>query len=266
MGAGLLAYDLIFSSLAAVLYGLAALAFDRTYGVLAAHIPWCLAIFPALLSAILTLIAEVSILSALCPRLKPGRYALMKGVVFYAWVVRSMLRRILFFPGIRFLLLSSNVLRFLALRGMGARVAFASNMSNDVDLLDPSLLVVGPGATIGARSIVSCHYVDGGKLVLGEVRVGAGSLLALEVAVAPGTTIGDGAILNTRVSLSVGVTIGAGARIGGAAVIDTRATIGAHARVATRAYVPPRTVVPDHGRFPAATSSASIDTSAAPAV
>jgi carbonic anhydrase/acetyltransferase-like protein (isoleucine patch superfamily) len=233
---------------------------------LSAHVPWWLALAPALVAAVITLIAQVSILTALCPRLKPGRYPLMRGATFYAWLVRSMLRRALMAPGLRFVILSSNVLRFLALRGLGARVAFASNMSNDVDVLDPSLLEVGAGATIGARCIVSGHYVEGGRLILGAVRVGERALLALDVAVGPGTTIGAGAFLHAKVSLSVGVTVGAGARIGGGVGIDTKSTIGAHARVAARSYLPPRTVVPDHGSFPAPARPASIDTSAAPAV
>jgi carbonic anhydrase/acetyltransferase-like protein (isoleucine patch superfamily) len=266
MGAGLLAYDLIFLSLATVLYGVAALAFARVLEALSAHVPWWLALVPALVVAVVALIAQVSILTALCPRLEPGRYPLMKGPVFYAWLVRSMLRRTLMVPGLRFVILSSNVLRFLALRGLGARVAFASNMSNDVDVLDPSLLEVGAGATIGARCIVSGHYVKEGKLVLGTIRVGDRALLALDVAVGPGTTIGEDAVLHAKVSLSVGVTIGAGARIGGGAVIDTKSTVGAHARVATRSYLPPRTVVPDHGSFPAPASAGSTDSSAAPAV
>jgi acetyltransferase-like isoleucine patch superfamily enzyme len=245
---------------------LAALVFARVQEALSAHLPWWLVLVPALVSAVVTLIAQVSILTALCPRLEPGRYPLMKGAVFYAWLVRSMLRRTLMAPGLRFVILSSNVLRFLALRGLGARVAFASNMSNDVDVLDPSLLEVGVGATIGARCIVSGHYVEGGKLILGAVRVGERALLALDVAVGPGTTIGEGAILHAKVSLSVGVTVGAGARIGGGVGIDTKSTIGAHARIAARSYLPPRTVVPDHGSFPASTSPESIDSSAAPAV
>jgi UDP-3-O-[3-hydroxymyristoyl] glucosamine N-acyltransferase len=229
-------------------------------------LPWWLALFPALFAAIVTLIAEVSLGCTLCPRLKPGRYKMMRGPVFFGWIFRSMFRRILFLPGIRWIVMSFNTLRWLALRGMGANVAFASNMSADADLLDPSLVTIERGATLGARCVVSCHYVEHGKLVLGKVKIGRDALLGLDVVVAPQVTIGAKAFVSARVSISVGATIGERARIGGAAVIDTGAQIGARARIGTNAYVAPRTVIPDHGRVEAAASASSTTTSADPEV
>jgi UDP-3-O-[3-hydroxymyristoyl] glucosamine N-acyltransferase len=191
---------------------------------------------------------------------------MMRGRVFFGWILRSMFRRILFVPGIRWIVMSFNTLRWLAFRGMGANIAFASNMSADADLLDPSLVTIERGATIGARCVVSCHYVENGKLVLGEVKIGAGALLALDVVVAPQVTIGANAFLGARVSVSVGATIGERARIGGAAVIDTAARVGARARIGTNAYVAPRTEIPDYGRVDAASSASSTTRSAAPDV
>jgi UDP-3-O-[3-hydroxymyristoyl] glucosamine N-acyltransferase len=155
-----------------------------------------------------------------------------------------MLRRILFVPGVRWFIFSSNMLRFLALRGLGARVAFTTNMSVDADILDPALFVAGPGATIGARCLVSGHYIEDGKLVLGEVRVGRGSLLAAEVGCAPEVTIGDKVLVKARAALSLGVKVGDRAVLGGASVIDAFAVIGEGAEIGNTVYVKPRTEVP----------------------
>ena len=266
MAAGLLLYDVLYFNLAAFLYGGAAYATALAYFRLTAWIPWYLALVPSLVVGLLVLVAEVSALSAICPRLRPGRYRMMKGAVFYGWIFRSMLRRILLLPGLRWIIFSSNVLRWLALRGMGARVAFNSNASVDAEFFDPSLLVIGPGATIGARSFLSGHYVENGKLVLGEVRVGRGSLLAAEVAVGPMTTIGERVMIMGRVSISVGVTIGDDARIGAEVLVDSFATIGKGARLGSRVHVGRRASVPDHAVLEAAASASSTTKSAAPDV
>jgi carbonic anhydrase/acetyltransferase-like protein (isoleucine patch superfamily) len=241
---GLLVYDVLFVALATILYGGAAGAGYRAFVVFSGVVPWPVALFPAFLIGILALIVEVSVLTFLCPRLKPGRYEMMKGAVFFGWIGRSILRRILFVPGLRWFIFSSNVLRFLAFRGLGARVAFTTNMSVDADILDPSLFVAGPGAVIGARCFISGHYVEDGKLVLGEVRVGKDSLLAAEVGCAPEVTIGDRVLVKARASISLGARVGDRAVLGGESCIDAYAVIGERATIANRVYVRPRVEVP----------------------
>src|SRR2546429_162120 len=107
-----------------------------------------------------------------------GVYPWLRGRVFWGWLLRPMPRRVLLLPGLKWVLFNSNVLRFCALRAMGARVAFTASISSDVDLLDPSLVEIGPGAVIGSRCLLTAHYVQEGLLVLDEIRVGAGALLA----------------------------------------------------------------------------------------
>lgn len=266
MGPGLLAYDCLYWTLATLLYGAAAAAAVQFGGILAPMVGWPLALFPAALFGVVALIALVGFVSLACPRPRPGKYPLMRGAVFWGWLFRSLLRRILFLPGVRWLLFTSNVLRYCALTALGAKVAFSSNMSADVDLLDPWLLTVEPGATLGARCIVSGHYIDGGRLVLGEVRIGARALLAAEVLVGPGTTVGEDASVKARAALAPHVQVGERANIGGDAVIDAGARVGNDASVGTRAYVGQRAVVPDGAKVEPGTSfsaGAAASTSAA---
>lgn len=244
----LVLYDALYLSLAAALYGAAGFA-----GYLCARsLPlWAGGPLGAL-AGLLSLIALVGALSALCPRLVPGRYRLIQGRVAVSWVLRSMLRRILFLPSLKAVLFSSNLLRFLSLRALGAEIAFTSNISSDVDILDPQLLVLGPGATLGARCFISGHFISGGVLHLRPVQIGAGALLSLQVTVAPGCSIGKDAVLKPGASLSVGARVGEGAEIGISALVDTLARIGDGAVVGTLAHVPPRARVQAGARFESA--------------
>src|SRR5262249_17606286 len=126
MAIGLVAYDVIFLVVGAAVYGGAAIAALYAYGALSRWLPGFLSLVPAGYAGLLVLIAEVAILTAMCPRLRPGRYPLMKGPVFYGWLFRSLLRRLLFVPSLRWFIFSSNVLRYLSFRAMGAKIAFST--------------------------------------------------------------------------------------------------------------------------------------------
>lgn len=259
---GILLYDLIYLILATALYGSSALAAFRC----ARGLPWFFGGPVFAVVFLLALIAEVGVLTHLLPPLSAGRYLLLKDRIYYSWLFRSLLRRILFVPGLKWLIFTSGVLRFLALRALGAKVAFASFLSVDVDLLDPSLTTIEAEATLGARVMVSCHYVSGGKLLLREVRIGRRAMLAAESMVAPGATVGPKAVLGARASLGVQATVEEGAEIGGCAVIDSFARIGAGAQIGSYAYVPAMAEVPPGERWVAATSASPAVKSAAPAV
>ncbi|MBK7864952.1 MAG: hypothetical protein IPJ65_41410 [Archangiaceae bacterium] len=237
MAPGLLVYDLLFLALASLTYGAAAWAAAEAHARLAPLLGGAFALVPAAVVGLLALIAEVGVLSALCPKLVEGRYPLMKGRVFYAWLFRSMLRRLLMAPGVKWAIFTSNVLRWLALRAMGARVAFTANMSSDVDLLDPALLEVGPGAVIGAKCFISGHYVDRGRLVLGRVRIEEQALLAAEVSVGPGVTVGRRALIKPRAGLGPLSSVGEEAQVGGDAILDLGARVGARAKIGQRVHV-----------------------------
>jgi acetyltransferase-like isoleucine patch superfamily enzyme len=250
MGVGFVVYDVLFVLCATLLYGGAVTAGVRAFLTLSAHVSWPLAIVPSLVVALSALIAEVFVATSLCPPLRPGRYRMMKSVTFFSWLIRSMIRRLLFDCGLRWLLFSSNVLRFLALRALGARVAFTASMSTDVTVLDPSLLAIGPGAVIGSRSYLSSHWVEHGRLILAKIEIGEGSLLALDVLCSPGVVIGKKVMVKAFAILAPNVRIDDEADIGAACQIDTAAHIGRKARLESRAYVAQRQVIAEGARYP----------------
>jgi acetyltransferase-like isoleucine patch superfamily enzyme len=234
MAVGLVVYDLLYLLLAGALYGASITAGLRV----AAALPMPLAAAAGGLAGVLTLLGLVAVATALLPRLEPGTHRFLKSKVFYSWILRSLLRRVLFIEPLRTVLFNVNVLRFLALRALGARVAFTANASNDVDLLDPSLLEVGPGATLGSRCLISCHYVHEGNLVLGRIRVGPGALVGAQAILAPGVTLGAGVELQVRAQLGPDVIVEEGAVIGAGASLEGGNHVGARARVAKLAWLP----------------------------
>jgi carbonic anhydrase/acetyltransferase-like protein (isoleucine patch superfamily) len=266
MGPGLVAYDLTYFALATALYGTAGWATVRVLVLAPAIVPWPFLIVPGGLVFLLCLIAMVGALTLLCPRLKTGKVRLMKGT-FFVWMVRSLLRRILFAPGLKWFLFTSNVLRFLTLRALGANVAFTANMSADVDVLDPSLLEVGPGAVIGARSLLSGHYVEGGVLMLGKITIGAKVLIAADVTVGPGAVVGDRATAKVRAAIGPNAHLGKGATLGGDAGMDSNSRVGDGADIGVRCYLARGAVVAAGEKVPALTHvKPQASSSAAPAV
>ncbi len=265
MGTGLVIYDLLYLTTAALLYGGALSAGAWVLGTLSPFSPavsWPL----AALASLLALILEVGVLTALCPRLRSGSWPFLKSRVFWGWLLRSMLRRVLLLPSLKWILFNSNVLRWLSLRAMGCRIAFTASMSSDVDVLDPSLTTIGAGAIIGMRCVLTGHYIVPGLLVLEPVAIGEKAVLAADVGVAPGVTVGEGALVKPRTTLSVRASVGARAEVGPAAFIDMLGRVGEGANVGTGAYVGVRGLVPDGGRVEAMASASSIKRSAAPAV
>ncbi|MET0929710.1 MAG: Pls/PosA family non-ribosomal peptide synthetase, partial [Aeromicrobium sp.] len=76
-------------------------------------------------------------------------------------------------------------------RGLGARVA------KDVDLhsLPPitGMLTIGSGASIEPEVDLTGHWLDGGTLHIGEIRIGADARIGVRSLLGPGASIGAGA-------------------------------------------------------------------------
>jgi acetyltransferase-like isoleucine patch superfamily enzyme len=253
MGLGLVAYDLTYFALATALYGGAAWVAARAFAEAQPYLPWPFLLVPCFAVFLVVLVAEIGVLTLLLPKLKTGKTALMRGSNFYVWMARSLLRRILFVPGLKWVLFTSNTLRFLTLRALGAKVAFSASMSADVEVLDPSLLIVGPRAVIGARSLLSGHYVEGGVLILGAITIGEKALIAADVTVGPGANVGEGATCQIRSAVGPNVVLGKGARLGGDSGLDVNVKVGAGADIGVRCYLARGVTVPDGARIPALT-------------
>ena len=245
MGLGFLAMDVLYGcglvglGLAAATVGLA------VHGAL--HATPARALVAALLAAFRTWVLIVGIAAALLPRPRPGKDRLMGHPVFYIWMFSLLLRRFVDIPPIQTVIFQSNVLRFVVLRLLGAKISLTTSLSSDVVLLDPALLTAGPGCIVGSGAILASHVVLEGRLLLAPIRLGRDVELGARSVVSPGVTIGDGARVSVGATLGPDVTIGEGAKIGAYALIEAGVTVGRGATVLGDTLVPAGTDVPDGG-------------------
>jgi len=186
------------------------------------------------------------------PKPRPGRHPMMRGRDFYAWALSFIARRWLDVPPMSLLFRQSGLLRFLVLRAAGARIAFTAQLSSDAVLLDPALLVVGPGAMVGSQATLAGHFILGDQLVLAPIVIGSGAQIAIDVLVGPGAVLGKGVVIEARASIGPEVVIGDGAVIGGAASLGRGVTVGDRARIPMSSVLPARSQVPADSTWPSA--------------
>lgn len=225
MAFGMVAMDVLTILLATVLYGGSARIAAETYKYVAPVAGPVVAAVAATLSFLFALLLFVALFHRAFPTPTPGRHKVMKGSAFWGWTLNFVLKRVVYFPPLRSVLFSSNVLRYLSLRALGCKIAFTASMSIDADVMDPCLTTIGPGATLGSRVLVSSHYFEGGDLMLAPVTIGKGVLLSVDTMVAPGCVIKDDSKIHGRSSLSVFCTIGEGATVGACCTLDSKVTI-----------------------------------------
>jgi len=78
---------------------------------------------------------------------------------------------------------------------LGAKIHPSVLFGAGATLTDPWAIEVGEGATIGAESFTSSHVIEGDRLSVRKVRIGAGATLGMRAVVLPGAEIGEGAII-----------------------------------------------------------------------
>lgn len=197
------------------------------------------------LAGVIAWLLAVALACAALPRPRPGKYKVAGHPVFWMWSAAFLLRRFLQVPPFHSVLFNSNLLRFVVMRLLGARVRYTTMMSSDVLLLDPALFEAGPGCVLGAQTIFAGHIILEKRLLLAPIRLGSRVEIGGRAMLAPGVEIGDDARVGIAVSLGPNVVIGAGATIGAHALVDANARVGAGARVLGNTYVPPGTEIAD---------------------
>jgi acetyltransferase-like isoleucine patch superfamily enzyme len=268
--AGLIAFDAFFWLVFAIVFAGAAIPTAWLWSLAPLAAPWSLVlVIPLVFVFLLLLLLEIALLRRLAPRLRPGRYRFPNSSMARAWLWTLQLQRIAFQPLWAQLITGSASLRYLALRALGAKLAFRSMMSSDAVHLDPGMLDIGAGTLLGGTSLTAGHLITGNHLILGTVRVEPGAEVHADGRIGPGTRLGAGAQLGlnsiapfqndigedarigVNCSLAARARIGRNARIGDGCVIGRGARIGAGATVAAGSIVPDGAVIPDGARFPA---------------
>ena len=146
-------------------------------------------LFPVVLCFIFFIITYLFYKSL--PKLKTGQFELKMSIEVVAWYLHIALNRSSKILGLRYLINSFFILRFLHLRSLGANVRFDLGTSLDFVIADLPLITIGSNCTIGQNTYISCHLISNNKLFLSPVKIGNNVKLAMNCVVGPGSRIED---------------------------------------------------------------------------
>ena len=96
---------------------------------------------------------------------------------------------------------------------LGARLG--DNSFSGGTLLDPPLTEVGDNSIIGHDAILFCHVIEADKLALAKIHIGSNVTIGARAVIMPDVDIGDGAIVAVNAVVTKGTRIGPGERWAG---------------------------------------------------
>ena len=145
------------------------------------------------------------------PRYRPGRYPAFGAFHLRHWLVTRLARRL------PWNLARGTRLFDLMLRALGARVGRGVHVHRGVDVASGgwNLLELEDGVNIEQDAALRLVELDGGELVVGGVRMGEGSSLAVRASMGPDTALGSLARLEPLAYLEPGTRVPGGERWSG---------------------------------------------------
>jgi non-ribosomal peptide synthetase-like protein len=194
----------------------------------AGNFMWCVvdALAGSLLLTLLTLVLPIAVKWLVIGRARPGSYPLWGWYFFRWWVVRKVLAT----APVRFM--AGTPLAAPYLRALGARIGRNCHIGTGLIYI-PDMLEVGDGASIGYGTHVFGYRVEGGRLHLGRVRIGAGCYVGNNSVRMPGSAMEDGARLGDQSLLAEGQRVPAGACWSGSPAGPDRQTDASVAELAS---------------------------------
>lgn len=138
--------------------------------------------------------------SLLAGNLKPGNYPLW-GLTYYRWWLADRMTE-----AVPIYLIAGSPLYAAWLRALGAQVGSDVNLGS-MTLRVPHLVRIGEGASIGNAVNLENARVEGGRLYLGTIDIGAQACVGSYVVIEGGTAIGEYGHLEGQSALSQGQAI-----------------------------------------------------------
>ena len=139
----------------------------------------------------------VLLLRLALPKLKAGAYDLKKDPMVIYWYLHMSLNRSVKSVGLQPIIRSSNLLKYLHFKALGAKIAYSTNFSIDLELVDPSLITIEENVIIGGRCYMGCHVVFNNKLILGNIEIKKNSFISLENVIGQGTVVEENVVVGT---------------------------------------------------------------------
>jgi hypothetical protein len=135
--------------------------------------------------------------------IRPGEYPAVSLTVL-RWLLYSgisTMAHALILPLIPMSFFANVYFRLLGCR-MGKRVRL-----NSLHLNDAFLIELGDDVTVGGKADICAHLFQNGKLILGKILIGSGSLIGSKAYIAPGVTIGKRCLIGLGAYIRPGTII-----------------------------------------------------------
>ena len=134
---------------------------------------------------------------------KPGIYD-MNSTTFLRWMINSGLHLWAIYLVLPFLQGSNWIKVYLRIAGakIGKNVHLNTRIINDV-----CLLKIEDNVIVGGDAVITCHLFDNGKLMLGKISLGEGTMVGANAYLTPGTTTCKNSKIGTYTRLGINTYI-----------------------------------------------------------
>jgi non-ribosomal peptide synthetase-like protein len=153
-----------------------------------------------LLVVLVSFLIPLTLKWLLIGRFQPGEYELWGWYFCRWWIVRKALE----FSPLRFL--AGSPLMPVYARLLGARVSRGCQIAT-AQLHLPDLVEIGEGASIGYEAEIQPFVIEGGRLRMAPVRIGAGAFIGTKAVILAGAEIGAGARIAEQTLIASGQKI-----------------------------------------------------------
>lgn len=151
---------------------------------------YSLPLIPILIGAVF--ISVIFLMRLLIPIPKAGRHKVGLNKSCVGWFLYMALGRAVKISGIRPMLHSFYITRFLLYRALGVKMGYGANTSIEFVLVDLPLITIGKNCVIGEAVHISCHYFLEKNLILRPITIGDNVFIGGQCVVGPGSQIGEG--------------------------------------------------------------------------
>lgn len=169
-----------------------------------------LALTPVL--AALTLIVAVRVVRLFLPKLRKGLYDLGLNRGFLSWYLHMALSRSGDHSGLKPILQSFYILKFLYWRAQGARIAFGVNSAMGLSIVDYPMIEVGTGSTLSDEVTLSAHTFVNDRILIAPVKLGNRVFVGYESVIGARSRIDDDVWIGIH-NIIVGDKIETGAKL-----------------------------------------------------
>jgi hypothetical protein len=136
-------------------------------------------------------LATLFLLRLCCPRLLPGRFTSKHRLRMAAWYCHLALSRAAAVAGIKDLIHSFYLTRFLYGRALGAKVGYRVNTAQSIIITDYPLITIGSGSTIGEGTSIGAHSFAGDLLIIRPTTLGKNVFVGKDCIISGGSVLED---------------------------------------------------------------------------